>query len=134
MMQHQQTAYLLARLPIGFSFLGHGIVRFPKLTSFAEGIAGAFAETFLPYGLVLGFAYALPFVELLLGIMLILGVAMRGACMVSVALMCALIFGSCLLENWTEIAIQMFYGLYFSILYLFAGYNGYTAFKTQTGA
>lgn len=125
-MQHQQTAYLLARLPIGFSFLGHGIVRFPKLTQFAEGIAGAFAETFLPYGLVLGFAYALPFVELLLGILLILGIAMRRAAIIGVTLICMLTFGSCLLENWTNIAIEMFYGLYLSILYLFADYNGYS--------
>ncbi len=130
-MQHQKTAYALARLPIGFSFLGHGIVRMPKLGRFAEGMAQSFNETFLPYELVLGFAYVLPLVELLLGIFLILGIAMRKATIAGVFLMCMLIFGSSLMENWTSIAIEMFYGLYFSLLYLFADYNGYAIANTR---
>ena len=119
------TAYALARLPIGFSFLGHGLVRIPKLSVFAEGMAQSFTKTLLPESLVLGFAYVLPFVELLLGIAIILGIHMRKTTTVGVALICILIFGSSLQESWSSVATQMFYGLYFSLLYLFADYNGY---------
>ncbi|ACY15590.1 hypothetical protein [Haliangium ochraceum] len=45
----QQTAYALARLPIGFSFFGHGLVRLPKIQQFAEGMAKAFENTWLPH-------------------------------------------------------------------------------------
>nr|WKN35725.1 DoxX family protein [Tunicatimonas sp. TK19036] len=128
MIPHEKftAAYALARLPIGFSFFGHGLVRIPKLSIFAEGMSQSFTDTLLPEGFVLGFAYVLPFVELLLGVAIILGIAMRKTTTVGIALICILIFGSSLQESWSSVATQMFYGLYFSLLYLFADYNGYT--------
>lgn len=131
MLQYERTAYALSRLPIGFSFLGHGMVRLPKLSVFAEGMAQSFDETMLPSELVLGFAYVLPFVELLLGIFLILGISMRKTTVVGIALICILIFGSSLQESWSSVATQMFYGLYFSLLYLFADYNGHSIINSQ---
>ncbi|AKD03453.1 DoxX family membrane protein [Pontibacter korlensis] len=124
-MQYNKAAYALARLPIGFSFLGHGLVRVPKITQFAEGMASSFNETVLPYPMVLAFAYILPFVELLLGIFLILGIAIRASTVAGVILICVLIFGSSLQENWSGVSIQMFYGLYLAILYLFANHNSH---------
>ncbi len=130
-MQQAKTAYTLARLPIGFSFLGHGLVRIPKLSTFAEGMAQSFDKTILPYDFVLGFGYILPFVELLLGIVLILGIAMRTSTFAGVILVCILIFGSSLQENWSSVATQMFYGLYFTLLFLFTDYNGYLVGKIR---
>ncbi len=57
----EKSAYISARLPIAFSFPGHGLVRIPKLTGFAEGMAHSFSESILPYNFVIGFAYILPF-------------------------------------------------------------------------
>jgi len=34
LMQQKKIAYVLARLPISFSFLGYGLVRIPKLSTF----------------------------------------------------------------------------------------------------
>lgn len=124
-MSQKSAAYALARLPIGMSFFGHGFVRTPKLYDFATGMATSFEETILPYGFVLAFAYILPIIELLLGLIILAGFAMRKAGIFGVILICILIFGSSLQENWAGIATQMFYGLYFSLLYLFADYNGY---------
>ncbi|PPK88037.1 thiosulfate dehydrogenase [quinone] large subunit [Neolewinella xylanilytica] len=124
-MTQASAAYALARLPIGFSFFGHGFVRIFKLQAFAESMAGGFEDTLFPTGLALGFAYVLPFLELVLGLSLILGAAMRRSSAAGVALVCILIFGSSFQENWSSIATQMFYGLYLSLLYLFADYNGY---------
>ncbi len=73
----KSVAYLLTRLPIGMSFLGHGLVRIPKISAFAEGMANNFADTVLPNFLVLAFGYVLPLLELLLGILLLGGIAMR---------------------------------------------------------
>lgn len=122
-MKTEETSYLLARLPIGFSFLGHGVVRLPKLTTFAEGMTKSFSETFLPELLVMPFAYAIPIVELILGITILIGFRMKESAIAGVLLMCLLIMGCAVQENWSAIAIQLFYGLYLSILYYFANYN-----------
>lgn len=121
---HQiKTAYFLARLPIGFSFLGHGLARIPKISVFSESMAGAFSDTLLPYPLVQGFAYILPFMELALGVFLLTGLSMRKTATAGVCLICILIFGSSLQENWSAVAIQMFYGLYLAILFAFEEHN-----------
>ena len=122
-MRNKHAAYTLARLPIGFSFLGHGFIRIPKLNAFAEGMATSFAETYLPVELVKPFALILPFVELLLGIALIIGFKARENAAVGILLICVLIFGCSFQENWAAIGIQLFYGLYLAILFLFSEYN-----------
>lgn len=123
----QSNTYLLARLPIGMSMLGHGLVRMPKLATFAEGMASSFEETILPNTLVQSFGYLLPFVELGIGLCVVIGLFTRPALITGVLLMCVLIFGSSFNEQWQSIAIQMFYGAYFSLLYLYAEqYNDYS--------
>lgn len=67
-MKKEKVAYTLARLPIGLSFLGHGLVRLPKLNQFVNGMQKGFEVTYLPTEIVKPFAFALPFLELLLGL------------------------------------------------------------------
>lgn len=122
-MKKETASYLLAKLPIGFSFLGHGIARIPKLQKFSEGLSAAFNETILPYALVKPFAVILPCIELLLGILLLTGYQIKATTVAGVVLICILITGSSLQENWSAIAIQMFYGIYLAGLYFFSGYN-----------
>lgn len=129
------TTYLLARLPIGMSMLGHGLVRIPKLSAFAEGMAASFEASLLPPALVLGFGYVLPFVELGIGICVLAGLFTRQALIAGVVLMCVLIFGSSLTEQWQGVAIQMFYGVYFSLLYRYSEpYNQYALDKRIRGS
>lgn len=119
-MRYSGFAYLLLRLPLAMSMLGHGLARISKLNDFSQGMAAQFEATWLPQALVQPFAYFLPYLELNLGILLLLGLFTRVASAVGVGLMVALIFGSCLLENWDAVMTQMFYGLYFSLLVAFA--------------
>lgn len=84
MMQTLPTTYLLARLPIGVSFLGHGVARIPKISAFAEGMAQTFQDSILPHPLILVFGHGLPFLELFLGIFLLLGLAIRFCTIVGV--------------------------------------------------
>lgn len=122
-MKKENIAYLLCKLPIGLSFLGHGLVRIPKLQKFAEGMQHSFEETLLPAALVQPFALLLPFIELLLGLFLIIGIKPKITSIAGSILICILIFGCSFLENWQAVFIQMFYGAYLSVLYLFSDYN-----------
>jgi thiosulfate dehydrogenase [quinone] large subunit len=122
-MKKESITYLLARLPIGMSFFGHGLERLPKLDAFSHGMAASFSKSILPEALVLPFGYILPVLELVTGILLLLGLFTRFATVLGVALMLALIFGSCMVEQWNNVFTQIIYGDYLALLYYFAQYN-----------
>ncbi|RAV28918.1 DoxX family protein [Sinomicrobium soli] len=122
-MKNETAAYTLARLPIGFSYLGHGFIRIPKLQQFSEGMIKGFSETPFPLEIVKPFSLVWPFVELLLGIVLIAGWKMKTVSAAGVISIVILIIGSSFQENWSAVSIQMFYGIYLVGLYLFSGYN-----------
>ena len=125
-MRQYKWAYLMARLPIAMSMFGHGLIRLPKLENFSIGMVTEFGKTFLPDWIVQPFSYALPFAELLTGILLLLGWFTRFGLFLGAAVMLILIFGSSVIEEWQNVAIQMFYGIYFAGLFLFIGHNGYS--------
>jgi thiosulfate dehydrogenase [quinone] large subunit len=114
----------MARLPIAMSLFGHGLIRLPKLDMFSLGMVTQFSGTFLPRWLLQPFSYALPFLELLTGVLLLLGLFTRFALFLGAAVMVVLIFGSTIVEEWQNVAIQMFYGIYFAGLLVFIDHNG----------
>ena len=126
MKKNPGRTYLMARLPIAVSMLGHGLDRIPKIQVFSDHLVGQFSKTILPLKLVIPFSTILPFVELGVGILLTIGLFTRFACVIGVAAMLALIFGSCLIEQWDNVLSQMLYGLYFVMLYYYAFYNRYS--------
>jgi thiosulfate dehydrogenase [quinone] large subunit len=126
MKKNPGRTYLMARLPIAVSLLGHGLDRIPKLQVFSDHLISQFSKSILPIKLVTPFSMTLPFVELGVGILLILGLFTRFACVIGVITMLALIFGSCLLEQWDNVLSQMLYSLYFVMLYYYAFYNRYS--------
>lgn len=115
-MKNAPISYVLARLPIGMSMLGHGIVHLPKLHEFSDWMVGSFGDSFLPASLVMPFSYALPVVELNIGFLLLVGLFTRQAIVLGSMLMVILIFGSCMLEDWQNVFVQMMYGFYFAVL------------------
>ncbi|WP_347158875.1 DoxX family protein [Pontibacter chitinilyticus] len=126
-MKNASLGYLFARLPIGMSMFGHGLVRLPKLIKFSEGLASSFKDSWLSEAVVQQFAYFLPYLELNIGALLLLGLFTRVVSAMGVLLMVVLIFGSCLLESWNNVAVQMFYGVYFAGLMAFEHrYNRYS--------
>jgi thiosulfate dehydrogenase [quinone] large subunit len=132
-MQKYSWAYLMGRLPIAMSMLGHGLVRLPKLDKFTEGMVTEFSKTALPVWLVTAFGYSLPFLELITGILLVLGLWTRVALNLGLLVMLILIFGSTMVEQWQNVAMQLFYGVYFAVLYLFVSYNHYSVDRLITG-
>lgn len=115
-MNNQKYTALFVRLPIAMSFLGHGLVRLPKLNAFAAGMAEQFADTLLPTGLVIGFGYILVLAEFITGIWLISGLWLRQALITGLSIMTILIFGSSLIENWNAVSVQLVHSIYLSAL------------------
>src|SRR5208337_1446326 len=73
------VAYLLIRLTIGTSLFGHGLVRLPKLGAFHSQLIAEFKTSTLPTILVSACSYALPFAELITGVLLLAGALTQAA-------------------------------------------------------
>ncbi|MBT0607212.1 MauE/DoxX family redox-associated membrane protein [Aequorivita echinoideorum] len=113
---NDQLAFFLGRIILGINLFVHGAIRIPKLSGFAEGMAKGFETSPLPEFLVLPFAYILPFVELILGFLLLLGHKTRNSLTASGFLIAILIFGSGIKEDWTAVSTQMVYAIFIFLL------------------
>ena len=112
-------AYLLLRLITGLDFFMHGFARIftgTHLSGFANGMVKSMASTPLPPSLALATGYVVPCVELLIGILLLLGLFTRAALTVALLLMLVLMFGIGLKQDWNVAGSQLQYGLVLAIL------------------
>lgn len=116
----------LARLPIGLSLLGHGLVRLAKLSAFSQGMVSSFEPSFLPQSLVSAFGYILPFLEFAIGLFLIVGLFTRQALVVGIVIMAILIFGSSTIENWNAITAQLIHTGYLVALFFIIDENPFS--------
>jgi thiosulfate dehydrogenase [quinone] large subunit len=105
--------YAILRLAIGMSMLIHGLVRLPKISAFASATVKLFAGSPLPSFAVDAFARITPPVELVIGIMVLFGVASRIGLTSGGLWMVLLIFGSALIEKYDAVGIQLIYSLIF---------------------
>jgi thiosulfate dehydrogenase [quinone] large subunit len=118
----QRQAYFLLRVLAGFDFFGHGFARIftgSHLGGFAQGMVKSMASSPLPVGLVWATGYVVPWVELVIGILLLTGVATRWALTLALLLMCVLMFGVTMKQDWATAGTQLGYGLVLAAL-LFA--------------
>ncbi|AKP52749.1 DoxX family membrane protein [Cyclobacterium amurskyense] len=127
----KSMSYVFIRLGIGISMLGHGLVRIPKLTAFSEGMLKNFKDSLLPNFMLIPFTYALPFVEFLIGFLLILGWQTKNAAVIGGVLMLILIGGTSLIENWGALPSQMIHLLFFVLVYEFNQSNTLALDKSQ---
>ncbi|TKT87559.1 DoxX family protein [Dyadobacter frigoris] len=115
----QQLSFLLARLSVGMSMFGHGLVRLPKLHGFSNWMVGQFEKSMLPEIVVTPFSYILPVAELLVGIFLLIGLFTKQTLIAGSLVMIALIFGSSMIEEWGAIPSQLIHAAFFSVLLTF---------------
>lgn len=120
---NSQLVYLFFRLAMGISMLTHGLVRLPKWKAFASGMTDSFSQSMLPEPLVLATGYAVPLVEFLLGITLILGLFTRYSAIAGSVLMLVLLFGSGMVENWNAMPSQLIHLAYFAALLIYLPKN-----------
>ncbi|MDN3693124.1 DoxX family protein [Chryseobacterium tructae] len=115
---NKKTSYFFLRLSMGINFFGHGLVRLTKLQDFTEGMVKGFEKSWLPLFFVQIFGTALPFLEFIIGLMLIIGFKTRIAVVAGASLIILLLFGSSTIENWEAMGIQMIYaGLLYILIY-----------------
>ncbi|WP_020599656.1 hypothetical protein [Spirosoma panaciterrae] len=109
-MNAKALAHLVIRLGLGINMLMHGLVRIPKLGAFVAKTEAGFANTMLPSLLTKAFLYTLPFVELTVGILILVGGQIgKWGYFLGGLTVSALLFGTTLKEDWTTAGNQLIY-------------------------
>lgn len=111
-----ELAYFILRLTMGVNMFTHGVARLLDLEKFNMWMIGQFNDTILPEFLVSLSSYMIPFAELIIGVLLILGLFTSRALLLGALLITVLVFGSGLQENWNVMSSQMIYAIFFFIL------------------
>ena len=122
---NRKWAYLLSRLAIGLSFFGHGLVRLPKLNGFSNWMVGQFSKSMLPEILVMPFSYALPILEFVAGLMILIGSFTKQGLLLAGTVSLALIFGTTMIENWEALPSQLIHIGFLSVLLAYLPDNSY---------
>lgn len=117
---HRSVAYALMRLSLGINVFGHGFFRvLAGVGVFASGMVQGMDKGPLPHALSLGFGYCIPWIELTLGVLLILGLFTRLALAAGALFMTALTFGTTSVQNWSVAGTQLEYSfVFFALLWL----------------
>jgi len=125
-----QLAYGLLRATLGLNILMHGLARLLQgAVGYARTLAPMFANTPLPAWSVYAFGVALPFIETLLGLLLILGLKTRWAIVGGCGLLFVLTFGSSLRQDWETTALQLIYTALYTALLASIRWNSFSVDK-----
>ncbi len=116
-MNDKALAYTLFRVFMAINMFWHGAIRLgPAYSAFVEATQAQFAETWLPMWLVTLEARLIPGVEVVVGVLLLVGYKTRWALVASMILMYTLVFGMIILQNWEIVARHLIYALSFYVL------------------
>jgi thiosulfate dehydrogenase [quinone] large subunit len=122
----KQTAYALLRVAFGVNFFMHGTIRlYSGLGGFASSTAEHLVKSPLPHGFVLAFGYAIPFIEVFLGLGLILGLFTRLALTLGAVFIMALTIGVTSNQQWDVAGEQLVYSAVFFLLLFFHENNAF---------
>jgi thiosulfate dehydrogenase [quinone] large subunit len=116
----KSLAYALLRISFGVNFAGHGLIRiYNGVGIFAQSTAEHLAKSPLPRTFTFGFSYAIPFLEAVLGLTLVLGVFTRISLVCGALFMMALTIGVTANQQWNIASEQLIYSIvFFLLLYL----------------
>ena len=112
-------AYTILRVSFGANIMLHGVSRLVMghaaflayLTHYFEKVS------YLPAGMLSGFATVQPWVELILGLMLMIGLATRISLIGGGLVILALVIGTNLAQDWLVSGLQLIYAfLYYYLL------------------
>jgi thiosulfate dehydrogenase [quinone] large subunit len=111
-------AYAVLRITLGVNIAVHGAGRIfgAGAAAFAAEVAKLFVDTPLPASMVHMFLWVLPYAEFALGVLITLGLFTRWALTLGGLLIAALVFGTALRSDWTNVAIQMLYVIVYYFL------------------
>src|SRR6478609_7783228 len=123
------VVFLILRISIATSMLGHGLVRLPKLHTFSQWMVGSFEKSLLPKAMIAPFSYVLPIAEGVIGLLLLTGLLTKPAALAGAVVMVLLLFGTTMIENWEAIPSQLMHILFFAILLQFIENNSFALDK-----
>jgi thiosulfate dehydrogenase [quinone] large subunit len=124
----RQLAYMIFRLTLGINILVHGAGRIfgPGADAFATTTAAEFSKTALPAGMVHAFLFIVPFAELVLGVLTMLGLFTRWTLALGALLIATLVFGTAMRSDWTTVGVQMIYAITYYLLLVNRDYNRFS--------
>jgi len=108
------AASALLRLSLGVLFFFAGLGKFLReggAVGFGENLVESFSDTYLPRFLLIPFSYGLPYIEVVLGALLILGIRTREVLAVTGLLLINLAFGQILKHEYGTVANNFNYVL-----------------------
>ena len=115
----EALAYAVLRLTLGLNIALHGFVRITDLPAFMAQQMPGFEGTFVPLWVPLAFLPVLPFVELAIGLLTIVGLFTRAALAIGALMIASLTFGMGMQGNFPTLALHLSYAVVYFIL-LFA--------------
>jgi len=131
--RRRDIAYALLRATIGIVFLTTGTKKWLHgVDAFAGGLREMFAGK-LPAVLVNPFAYAVPYVEIAVGVLLVLGALNVPALIVSALLMISLTFGMMVAGESATVAANLSYAIIIFILLWSSEHNRYSVDGLRRG-
>jgi thiosulfate dehydrogenase (quinone) large subunit len=123
----ERIAYALLRIVVGVNIMMHGISRMiAGPGAFSAKLVMQFEHTLLPAWSVWGFGLILPFIEGLLGLLLLLGLRTRATLIAASLLIAILTFGATIVQDWTSTAIQLTYAFVYAALLFLRRYNSWS--------
>lgn len=123
---HRSVAYALLRIAVGFVFLFYGIEKLRSgILPFAQGLEKDFSKTWLPSPTVFLFGLVLPFLEVIIGSLLILGLFTLLAATFGTLLLTVLTTGLIISGNSAGVAHNLIYSIIFFLLLYYADDNGF---------
>lgn len=126
-LRNRRLAYALLRVFLGMDITMHGVGRLvPGVSVFQAKLAAQFGPSPLPHWFVMGFGAFLPWCEAILGFLVLIGLFTREALVAGSLVMIALVFGSCLIHDWTGAGIQLIYAMAYMILLFLLDNNAWS--------
>jgi thiosulfate dehydrogenase [quinone] large subunit len=119
----QALAYALLRVFLGVNIAVHGISRLLDPEKFHATIMNQFAHAPIPHSALYAFALVLPWMEAIIGLLILVGLWTRIALIGGAVVMIALTFGSCLIQDFQAAGIQLTYELVYFVLLFLVSYN-----------
>src|SRR5713226_8585690 len=112
-------AYTILRVSFGANITLHGVSRIVMgHAAFLAYLTHYFEKaSYVPVGMLSGFATVQPWVELILGLLLMIGLATRFSLIAGALVIMCLVFGTNLAQDWLVSGLQLIYAfLYYYLL------------------
>jgi thiosulfate dehydrogenase (quinone) large subunit len=121
-------AYTILRISFGANIMLHGVSRIVMgHAAFLAYLTHYFEKTsYVPAGLLSGFATVQPWVELILGLLLMIGLATRFSLIAGALVIMCLVIGTNLAQDWLVSGLQLIYAFLYYYLLVHLDQNRYS--------